>query len=102
MIAADVEEGKNKNKHENVVYAQAPFHQVSAHIFQCGLMTFFPRQESIKSKCQRYPEKRLVQRFSYTDLGGRFTEQTQFENKCQQCYNAKYQLRKVIRRHCCI
>ncbi len=46
--------------HENIVNAQAPFHQVSAQVFYRYFMIILQCQEYTKAQCQYHPENSCV------------------------------------------
>jgi hypothetical protein len=54
-----IEEGKNKQEHENIIDAQAPLHEVSRNEFGSNDIAFLKPQVAEKRQRQCHPENGL-------------------------------------------
>src|SRR5688500_15067918 len=68
---------KDEDKHKDVIYAQAPFHQVSTEVLKpCGLPIFYPHKNK-KPNPKPNPEIGLIKSFPDGDRRVFFTQQAQ-------------------------
>lgn len=67
MFFLDAEGSKNENEYKDIINTQAPFHQVSAEVFNGKITSFFNPHKNKKAKRQQYPEECLIQCCFNTD-----------------------------------
>src|ERR1700749_1059087 len=78
------EEGKDENEYEDIVNAQAPFHQVGADVFEGRMVALLHPEEYREGQGQGDPERRLQERPPDRDDGSVAAQQTQIQNdSCQ-------------------
>jgi hypothetical protein len=99
MVRPYSEEGKDEYEYKNIVYAKAPFHQVSTDKFKSRNLSGSKPNEGKKPYRQQYPEYGLVEGFPDGDRSRLFTEKTEVKYDSSKNNYPENQISQLLLRH---